>query len=155
MKTWLVLFLLLLGLISPISYASQSRCRDRLNSINQTDTPDNAVIQSVLQSEPYQDMVKANFRDRLSNRWKLLVTRLTKTPSASGPRLNAKVFVLLTVLAPASLMAQQSLFNTPSVEATKPQHFFFQEQLNFLTRTGISNTTLDYGLGNGWSTGSF
>ena len=48
--------------------------------------------------------------------------------------------------------AQQSLFNVPSVETTEKDHFFFQEQLDLFS-SGIANTTLDYGLGQGWETG--
>ena len=59
------------------------------------------------------------------------------------------IFILLNN-APA--FAQQSLFNVPSVETTEKDKFFFQEQVNFLS-TGVANTTLDYGLGNGWEMG--
>ena len=48
--------------------------------------------------------------------------------------------------------AQQSLFNVPSVESTENDKFFFQEQLDLFS-DGIANTTLDYGLGQGWETG--
>jgi len=48
--------------------------------------------------------------------------------------------------------AQQNLFNVPSSEITEKGEFFFQEQLN-LGRTGISNTTFDYGLGHGFEVG--
>jgi hypothetical protein len=49
-------------------------------------------------------------------------------------------------------VAQQSLFNVPSVETTEKDRWFFQEQVNLLS-TGIANTTLDYGLGQGWEMG--
>lgn len=48
--------------------------------------------------------------------------------------------------------AQQSLFNVPSSDITEKDHWFFQEQLN-LSSSGISNTTVDYGLGNKWEVG--
>ncbi len=48
--------------------------------------------------------------------------------------------------------AQQSLFNVPSVETTEKHKFFFQEQLDLFSN-GISNTTIDYGLGEGWEAG--
>ena len=48
--------------------------------------------------------------------------------------------------------AQQSLFNVPSVETTEKDRIFFQEQVNLLS-IGTANTTLDYGLGNGWEMG--
>ena len=49
-------------------------------------------------------------------------------------------------------MAQQSLFNVPSSEITERGRWFFQEQLN-LSRSGVSNTTLDYGIGHGMELG--
>lgn len=52
----------------------------------------------------------------------------------------------------SSAYAQQSLFNVPSVETTEKDHFFFQEQLDLFSN-GIANTTLDYGLGEGWEAG--
>lgn len=52
----------------------------------------------------------------------------------------------------APLFAQQSLFNVPSVDTTEKDKIFFQEQINF-SPTGVANTTLDYGLGNGWEIG--
>jgi hypothetical protein len=63
-------------------------------------------------------------------------------------------YLLLTFLIfhNVSVFAQQSLFNVPSVETTEKDKVFFQEQINFLS-TGIANTTLDYGLGNGWEMG--
>jgi hypothetical protein len=47
---------------------------------------------------------------------------------------------------------QQSLFNVPSVETTQQNKIFFQEQINLISQ-GVANTTLDYGLGNGWEMG--
>ncbi|HNN01109.1 MAG TPA: hypothetical protein PKG67_11665, partial [Turneriella sp.] len=52
-----------------------------------------------------------------------------------------------------SAFAQQNLFNVPNGEITKPGHFFTQQQFN-LTRSALqSNSTLDYGLGDGWEAG--
>lgn len=59
---------------------------------------------------------------------------------------------ILCLLAVGHALAQQSLFNVPSSEITEKDHWFFQEQLN-LGRTGVSNTTLDYGLGHNWELG--
>jgi hypothetical protein len=68
--------------------------------------------------------------------------------------------VLFSVLAVASLLflcprsasAQQSLFNVPGTVATPGGEVFAQEQLNFTTR-GISNLTVDAGLGAGFEIG--
>ncbi len=49
--------------------------------------------------------------------------------------------------------AQQNLFNVPSGDITHPGELFFQEQFNFARPAGSSNTTFDYGLGNGWEVG--
>ena len=56
------------------------------------------------------------------------------------------------LLATGIAHAQQSLFNVPSSEITEKDHWFFQEQLN-LGRSGVSNTTFDYGLGHEWEVG--
>jgi hypothetical protein len=44
--------------------------------------------------------------------------------------------------------AQQNLFNVPSGNITEKGHLFFQQQFNFSTAVGSSNTTVDFGLGN-------
>lgn len=49
-------------------------------------------------------------------------------------------------------MAQQSLFNVPSLKSTAQGSLFFQEQLNF-GHTGESNLTTDAGLGAGLDVG--
>ncbi len=58
----------------------------------------------------------------------------------------------LNMLIGLPAFAQQSLFNVPSVETTEKDKFFFQEQLDLFSN-GVANTTLDYGLGQGWETG--
>lgn len=62
-------------------------------------------------------------------------------------RLAIALFIALVWLALAGSEArgQQNLFNVPSGEITEPGAFFFQQQFNF-TRSGQSNTTIDYGL---------
>ncbi|MGZ3770938.1 MAG: hypothetical protein ACXVCP_15020 [Bdellovibrio sp.] len=67
--------------------------------------------------------------------------------SASG------LFTLFLMVSPTTAHSQQSLFNAPSIEATEKHKFFFQEQVNLLPQEGVFNTTLDYGLGDGWSVG--
>jgi len=49
--------------------------------------------------------------------------------------------------------AQQNYINVPSTEVTKKGKLFFQQQLNF-NELIQSNTTLDYGLGNGFEIGA-
>lgn len=49
-------------------------------------------------------------------------------------------------------LGQQSLFNVPSSDITDKGEWFIQEQVNF-TSLGISNTTIDYGLGNNTEVG--
>mgnify|MGYP003343576327 CR=1 FL=1 len=49
-------------------------------------------------------------------------------------------------------IAQQNLFNVPSSDITEKGEWFFQEQLN-LSYSGVSNTTVDYGLGNQFEVG--
>lgn len=66
----------------------------------------------------------------------------------------AGLFTLFILLWPRTSFSQQSLFNAPSIEPTEKHKFFFQEQVNVLPKEGISNTTLDYGLGKGWSVGA-
>ena len=48
--------------------------------------------------------------------------------------------------------AQQNLFNVPSAEITDAYTMFFQEQMNFASQSQC-NTTIDYGLGNGFEVG--
>lgn len=48
--------------------------------------------------------------------------------------------------------AQQNLFNVPSAEITPSEKVFFQQQFN-ATRSIQSNSTICYGLGNGFETG--
>lgn len=57
------------------------------------------------------------------------------------------VIVALNSLSPSSF-AQQSLFNVPSSDITHTGKFFFQEQINLGEMSGVSNTTIDYGLEN-------
>lgn len=59
---------------------------------------------------------------------------------------------MLNVFCITSAFAQQSLFNVPSVETTEKDKLFFQEQVDLFSK-GVANTTLDYGLGQGWETG--
>ena len=55
---------------------------------------------------------------------------------------------------PTISKAQQNLFNVPSADITEKDQFFFQQQFNvFIGPLGTSNTTLDYGLGNGLEVG--
>ena len=60
---------------------------------------------------------------------------------------------LLGILISSQAQAQQNLFNVPSGEITSPGEIFFQEQFNFARPAGSSNTTFDFGLGNGWEVG--
>lgn len=62
------------------------------------------------------------------------------------------LLLMLHTLCINSAFAQQSLFNVPSVETTEKDKFFFQEQVDLFSK-GVANTTLDYGLGEGWETG--
>lgn len=63
------------------------------------------------------------------------------------------VWVVATIaLAPSAAVAQQNLFNVPSVEATAKDRIFFQNQFNVNLITQ-SNTTLCYGLGSGFEVG--
>ncbi len=59
---------------------------------------------------------------------------------------------VLSVFCITPAFAQQSLFNVPSVETTEKDKLFFQEQVDLFSK-GVANTTLDYGLGQGWETG--
>lgn len=142
---------LFLQLIFPIAMANQ--CLESLKSSIDTTAPDIKVIQEVLKSEPYQRTLRESTQNRSANRWKLLVTKIFRKDNSKRPTINAKVFLLLTVLAPSSVLAQQSLFNVPSIVPAEKDHFFFQEQINVLPTEMVSNTTLDYGLGDGWSAG--
>lgn len=54
---------------------------------------------------------------------------------------------LTASLLPIGGFAQQNFFNVPSSDITHKNKLFFQQQFN-IARTGTSNTTLDYGLGN-------
>lgn len=54
----------------------------------------------------------------------------------------------LMILPMPICFAQQSLFNVPSSDITHTGKFFFQEQINLGKMSGISNTTVDYGLEN-------
>ena len=56
------------------------------------------------------------------------------------------------LVAGTAVHAQQSLFNVPSSDITEKDHWFFQEQLN-LGPGGVSNTTVDYGIGHNWEVG--
>lgn len=59
---------------------------------------------------------------------------------------------VLVMLGSYAVLGQQSLFNVPSSDITEKGEWFFQEQVNF-TSSGISNTTIDYGLGNNLEVG--
>ncbi|MCX6851297.1 MAG: hypothetical protein NTY98_20525 [Verrucomicrobia bacterium] len=49
--------------------------------------------------------------------------------------------------------AQQNLFNVPSGAITPQGDLFFQEQFNINNLAGTSNSTVAFGLGNGWEAG--
>lgn len=61
-------------------------------------------------------------------------------------------FLVWLLLAASAGVAQQNFINVPSGEATKAGKLFFQQQLNF-NEIIQSNTTIDYGLGNGFEIG--
>lgn len=61
-------------------------------------------------------------------------------------------FASCLLLCSEMAFSQQSLFNVPSVETTEKSKWFFQEQVDLFSN-GVANTTLDYGLGDGWETG--
>lgn len=67
-----------------------------------------------------------------------------------GPACAA--FVGLALAAPPA-QAQQNLFNVPSGKITKSGDLFFQQQFNITRPAGSSNTTFDFGLGNGFEAG--
>lgn len=50
------------------------------------------------------------------------------------------------------IFSQQNFINVPSAEVTKKNKLFFQQQINF-SQLIQSNSTLDYGLGNGFEVG--
>jgi hypothetical protein len=50
-------------------------------------------------------------------------------------------------------LSQQNLFNVPSADITGKNKIFFQQQFNFASLQGSSNTTLDYGLGDNLEVG--
>jgi hypothetical protein len=58
------------------------------------------------------------------------------------------MFMLIAGMA----VGQQNFINVPSGEVTKEKKFFFQQQFNF-NEIIQSNTTIDYGLGNGFEIG--
>src|SRR5262245_7486019 len=66
-----------------------------------------------------------------------------------------RLALVLVALVGASGLAraQQNLFNVPSGEISAKGSIFFQEQFNFSPRSGTSNTTVDFGLGNNWEVG--
>ncbi len=66
-------------------------------------------------------------------------------------KLNPYFFILILFFSLPAL-GQQNYFNVPSFETTKEKKVFFQEQLNIYDLIE-SNTTLDYGLGNGREVG--
>lgn len=49
--------------------------------------------------------------------------------------------------------AQQNLFNVPNGEITDVGELFWQQQFNFSSDIGTSNTTIDFGVGHGWEVG--
>lgn len=51
------------------------------------------------------------------------------------------------------VFGQQNFFNVPSSEITRSGKWFFQQQANFYNVGVQSNSTLDYGLGNGFEVG--
>lgn len=63
-------------------------------------------------------------------------------------RLSLLLGVFLLFLFHNSL-AQQSLFNTPSLVITKHKHYFFQEQINASPDGVAINLNTAYGLGKG------
>lgn len=50
-------------------------------------------------------------------------------------------------------LSQQNLFNVPSSDITEKNKVFIQQQFNFASLQGSSNTTLDYGLGDNLEVG--
>lgn len=67
---------------------------------------------------------------------------------------SAITAILMAYLALNIANAQQNLFNVPSADITEEGAFFFQQQFNLFTATGLtSNSTLDYGLGEQFEVG--
>jgi hypothetical protein len=68
-------------------------------------------------------------------------------------QVSIKTILLATVLLMSiSVFSQQNFINVPSSEVTTVKKIFFQQQLNF-NELIQSNTTLDFGLGNGFEIG--
>jgi len=65
---------------------------------------------------------------------------------------SAILLALATCLVAPPACAQQNLFNVPSAEITEKGAHFFQQQFN-VTNKFVSNSTLDYGLGDGLEAG--
>lgn len=63
-----------------------------------------------------------------------------------------KIFLPFLILKHLFFFSQQNFINVPSVEVTKKHKLFFQQQFNF-SQLVQSNSTIDYGLGNGFEIG--
>ncbi|WP_254507920.1 hypothetical protein [Anatilimnocola floriformis] len=64
----------------------------------------------------------------------------------------AALAVVIGIFWAGPCAAQQNLFNVPSARITPPEDVFFQQQFNFL-QDGASNTTIEFGLWEGFEAG--
>lgn len=148
------LFFVYIVLISVSSFsATKEKCQQTLES-SKTEIPLNSnLISKLVSSVPYQNLIRLARSTQKIGSFKLLVTQLKRYKTIQIKSKLVKTLFLLTLLYPSNAISQQSLFNVPSIEPTKEAKIFFQEQVNVLPSEGVSNTTIDYGLGNGWSAG--
>ncbi|MBP7173730.1 MAG: hypothetical protein KBA33_06630 [Cloacibacterium sp.] len=64
---------------------------------------------------------------------------------------NKIIFCVLLISTIAQ--SQQNFFNVPSSDITESGKIFFQQQFNFSKKDLVSNTTINYGLGNNFEIG--
>ncbi|MGZ3744680.1 MAG: hypothetical protein ACXWRA_12855 [Pseudobdellovibrionaceae bacterium] len=108
-------------------------------------------ISEFLKSAAFKELIQNISTHWPSDRPRILAAKFENKNASRYAAAGA--FTLFLLLWPAISYSQQSLFNAPSIEPTEKHKFFFQEQVNLLPKEGSFNTTLDYGLGDGWSVG--
>lgn len=154
-------FLFFFLFFSSLSPAQNNKCESVFLVASHSETmaipKQRPNVSKFLSSEFMKETLREISLKLPNDQLRLLVVKFrnkTMVPQSSAFKKGLQgVFSLFLLISPTAGVAQQSLFNAPSIEATEKHKFFFQEQVNLLPQEGVSNSTLDYGLGDGWSVG--
>jgi hypothetical protein len=164
LKQYFIMIIICINLIGNFGRANMENCSTLLSSaspivsIQNQKLNDLKLISNYLESTQIRSVIQKMIQKWPSSKTGIIQLKFKKIPDDKKSSFNtilkpAHVFLLFLLVYPTISLSQQSLFNAPSIESTDLGQFFFQEQINLIPQEGVSNTTIDYGLGSGWSVG--